>query len=171
MKRVGWLSFSIVALLILDQITKFVVRTNFFPGESKSVFASFFSFTYVKNPGVAFGFLAEAPEAWRRPLLLAIPLIACIWLAVLIWQNRKSPNWLLGVSYALIFAGALGNLIDRFYLGFVVDFFFFFFKSSHFPAFNIADSCISVAAALLILDFILEYRRTSKKGKCECCHH
>lgn len=171
MKRVGWLSFSILFLIVLDQVTKYIVRANFFPGDTKTVIASFFSFTYVRNPGVAFGFLADAPEQIRKPILLAIPLIACIWLAVLIWQNRKSSNLLLGVAYALIFAGAFGNLIDRFFLGYVVDFFDFYWKSSHFPAFNIADSCISIAAALLILDFILESRKPSKKDNCECCRH
>ncbi len=171
MKRVNWLSGLIVVTLILDQITKYIVHSKFFLGESRVVIDSFFSFTFVKNPGVAFGFMASAPENIRRPLLLAIPLIACVWLAVLIWQNRKSDNWLLGLAYALIFSGAFGNLIDRFFLGYVVDFFDFYWKDAHFPAFNIADSCISIAAVLLILDFILEFIKSKKKENCECCRH
>lgn len=169
MKRVSWLSSLIVVTLILDQISKYIVRVNFIVGESRSVLDSFFSFTYVKNPGVAFGFMATAPEQIRRPILLAIPVIACVWLAVLIWQNRKSDNWLLGLAYALIFSGALGNLIDRFILGYVVDFFDFYWKDAHFPAFNIADSCISIAAVLLILDFLLELKKSKKKESSECC--
>ena len=171
MKRVAWLSSLIVLMIGLDQLTKYLVRLYFFPNESKAIFSSFFSLTYVRNPGVAFGFLATAPENIRRPLLVLIPVVACIWLSVLIWQNRKTDNWLLGLAYALIFAGAFGNLIDRFALNYVVDFFDFFWGNAHFPAFNIADSCISIAAGLLILDFVLQLIAQKKKGDCECCRH
>jgi signal peptidase II len=169
MKRVKWLSALIIFTLIADQVTKYLVRAHFFLGDSKAILDSIFSLTYVRNPGVAFGFLATAPDNIRRPVLLAIPLIACVWLGVLIWQNRKSNNWILGLAYALIFSGAMGNLIDRFFLGYVVDFFDFYWGDAHFPAFNIADSCKSIAAALLILDFLLELKKNKKKETGECC--
>jgi signal peptidase II len=77
----------------------------------------------------------------------------------LIYSTREKDS-LLHVSYSLIFAGAIGNLIDRFYLGYVVDFLDFFWKHDHFPAFNIADSSISIAACLLIIDFLLHLKKT-----------
>lgn len=140
-------------ILVLDQVTKGIVRGNFSHGETVSVISGFFSFTYVRNPGAAFGFMANAPEMIRRPLFLLIPVIACVWLAVLVWQVREK-NRFLAYTYTLIWAGALGNLIDRFWLGYVVDFFDFYYGDWHYPAFNIADSAISIAAVLLIYDFL-----------------
>lgn len=153
-----WLCFlAILAIIVLDQVTKIYVANNFFLGETVTVIDGFFNFTYIRNPGSAFGFLADAHASIRRPLLLFIPVVACIWLLVLMWQTREE-NKLLLVTYSLIFAGAVGNLIDRFMYGYVIDFLDFYIKNSHFPAFNVADSSISIAAALLILDFARHYK-------------
>jgi signal peptidase II len=124
-----------------------------FLGESIPVIPNLFNLTYVRNPGAAFGMLAYAPDYIRTPLFFALPVLACFWLAYLIWTNRNK-NLLHCLSYSLIFAGAVGNLIDRFTMNYVVDFFDFFWGPHHFAAFNIADSAISIAAMILIVDLI-----------------
>ena len=143
----------VATIIILDQITKAVVQQKFFLGESVTVIQGLFSFTYVRNPGAAFGMLANSPDYIRTPLFFALPVIACFWLMYLAWSTRNT-NFLHCLSYSLIFAGAVGNLIDRFSMNYVVDFLDFYWGKNHFPAFNIADSVITIAAILLIYDFI-----------------
>ncbi|MBI2521362.1 MAG: signal peptidase II [Bdellovibrio sp.] len=147
----------IVGLIIIDQVSKNVIQARFHHGESLAVIKGFFSITYVRNPGAAFGFMANADDSVRKPLFLLIPIIACAWLVVLIWKTRDK-NKILFLSYGLILAGAIGNLIDRFLLGYVVDFADFHLMDHHFPAFNVADSAITIAAFLLIYDFLLEIK-------------
>lgn len=157
-KTISLLSVLIVGLIILDQVTKYAIRSKMYVGESFDIIKGLFSITYVRNPGAAFGFLATANDSIRKPLFLFLPVLACFWLCYLIWTSRNQ-NKLLCVSYSLILAGAVGNLIDRFLLGYVVDFLDFYWQMSHFPAFNVADSSISVAAGLLILDFFFQLKR------------
>jgi signal peptidase II len=152
------MSLMIAAIIIVDQLTKGAIQTKFTLGESIPLIDGFFNFTYVRNPGAAFGFMAEADGWIRKPLFLYVPVMACIGLIYFIWKTRHD-NALLCTAYSLIFAGAVGNLIDRFSLDYVVDFLDFHIGGSHFPAFNVADSAISIAAGILILDFILEVRR------------
>ena len=149
-------------IILIDQVTKGVVQAKFFLGESVPVVDGFFNFTYVKNPGAAFGFLASAPVEVRKFMFLLLPVIACVWLITLIWKTRHE-NLLLCTAYSLILAGAIGNLIDRFSMGYVVDFLDFYYGNNHFPAFNVADSSITIAAFLLIIDFVKEYQK--QRGK------
>ena len=155
---------TICFLVIADQLTKGAVQSSFSLGEVKPIIDGFFNFTYVQNPGAAFGFLANAHENIRKPLFLFLPVVACVWISVLLWKTRTS-NLILAWAYTLILAGAFGNLIDRFSMGYVVDFLDFYIGDQHFPAFNIADSAITVAAFLLIWDFILEFKRAKKSTK------
>ena len=144
-------------IILVDQITKGIVQSKFFLGETVPVIEGFFNFTYVKNPGAAFGFLAGASLEIRQFMFLLLPVLACVWLVTLIWKTRHE-NFLLCLAYSLILAGAIGNLIDRFSMGYVVDFLDFYYGSNHFPAFNFADSSITIAAFLLIIDFINEIK-------------
>lgn len=157
MARIWKLTLIIVAIILLDQFTKVYIQSQMYVGESHDVIKGFFSITYVRNPGAAFGFLATAHENIRKPLFLFLPVAACFWLVWLIWTSRKS-SLILSTAYSLILAGAVGNLIDRFYLGYVVDFLDFYWNDAHFPAFNVADSSITVAAFLLGIDFILQLK-------------
>lgn len=152
----------IATIVIVDQITKGLVQQKFFLGESVPVIPNFFHLTYVRNPGAAFGMLAYAPDYIRTPLFFALPVLACFWLLYLIWSTRNT-NFLHCLAYSLIFSGAVGNLIDRFTMNYVVDFFDFFWGTHHFAAFNIADSAISIAAVLLIVDLLFLSR---KKENC-----
>lgn len=158
MGRIWRLSLIIAAIIVVDQITKAAIQSQYYLGESTAVINGFFSITYVRNPGAAFGFLAQAPDSIRKPLFLLVPVLACFWLLYLIWTSRKGGA-LLSYAYALIFAGAVGNLFDRFSLGYVVDFLDFFYQDAHFPAFNVADSSITVAAFLLIIDFFINLKK------------
>jgi signal peptidase II len=153
MNRIFKMSVMMASIIILDQITKGLVQQKFFLGESVPVIDGFFHLTYVRNPGAAFGMFAYAPDYIRTPLFFALPVLACFWLLKLIWSTRNT-NFLHCLAYSLIFSGATGNLIDRFSMNYVVDFFDFFWGTHHFAAFNIADSAISIAATLLIIDLI-----------------
>jgi signal peptidase II len=143
----------ISTIIISDQITKGLIQQKFSLGESVPVINDLFHLTYVRNPGAAFGMLAYAPDYIRTPLFFILPVLACIWLVFLIWSTRNK-DFLHCLAYSLIFAGAVGNLIDRFSMNYVVDFFDFFLGTHHFAAFNIADSAISIAAIILIFDLI-----------------
>mgnify|MGYP000209276532 FL=1 len=158
MKRLFVFLFLIVAIIILDQWSKVYVMNNFYVGESYPVIKGLFNFTYVRNTGAAFGFGGQYPDWIRYTIFRALPVIACVWLFVLLLKSYKDKA-LISCAYTLIFAGAVGNLIDRFRLDYVVDMFHFYYKSSHFSVFNIADSAISVAAGLLIIDFFVERKK------------
>lgn len=153
-------------IVISDQITKAVIQERLYLGQAIKVIDGFFNITYVKNPGAAFGFMAGANESLRKFLFLLIPVLACFWLLYLIWGVRNK-NKLLCFAYSMILAGAIGNLIDRFTLGYVVDFLEFYLHKSYFPAFNVADSSISIAAGLLILDYIIDFKnKKNVTGSC-----
>lgn len=162
MNRIWKMSIMMSLIILIDQVTKGIVQAKFFIGETVVVVDGLFNFTYVKNPGAAFGFLAGAPVEVRQFMFLLLPVIACVWLVTLIWKTRYE-NFLLCLAYSLILAGAVGNLIDRFSMGYVVDFLDFYYGKNHFPAFNVADSSITIAAFLLIIDFINEIKNKRHK--------
>jgi len=138
--------------VLFDQWTKQVVIERFHLGESVSVMHGFFSLTYVRNTGAAFGFLASSNPSFRIPFFLMVPAVA---LMVFGYLFRKLPDHDLKTASALslVMGGAIGNLIDRVRFGYVVDFLDFHWNyQAHFPAFNIADSAICVGVGLLMLD-------------------
>ena len=118
------ISLIIISLLIIivDQWSKYVVAGSFYVGESIPVIDGFFNLTYVRNSGAAFGFGGQFDNWLRYTLFLGIPVIACVWLMVLMYKSVKGPL-ILSMAYSLILGGAIGNLIDRFRLDFVIDFF------------------------------------------------
>jgi signal peptidase II len=149
------------AIIIGDQLSKVAVQSSFYLGESIPMIDGLFNFTYVRNTGAAFGMGAGVPEFWRVTFFLVIPVIICGAIFYMLIKSLKGPLHLT-LSYSLILAGAIGNLIDRFSLGYVVDFFDFYWGTNHFPAFNIADSAITVAAFLLIYDALIYQPRLTK---------
>lgn len=159
MARFWALCLMMATLIIIDQLTKGAIQTNLFYGQSIPVIDGLFSIAYVKNTGAAFGFGAGGPEWFRQVFFLALPVFFCGWIFYLMVKTIKGA-FLISLAYALIIAGAVGNLIDRFSLGYVVDFLLFYWKeeANHFPAFNVADSCITIAAGLLIIDFFLQLK-------------
>lgn len=149
-----WLGIALLVLLI-DQFTKVLVLGAFQLGDSTPI-TSFFNLVRVHNHGAAFSFLAGA-GGWQRWLFTGIGVVAVLFM---LWMLRAHPGQkLFSLAIALILGGAVGNVVDRLLHGYVVDFLDFYWGAWHFPAFNVADSGISVGAALLILDEILRVRR------------
>ena len=151
--------FGLAALVIvLDQVTKWMVLENFVYGERREI-TSFLNLVLVYNKGAAFSMFASA-DGWQTPLLIVFALVAAVIVSYLIVRNRGKGVLCLGL--ALILGGALGNLIDRLRFGHVVDFLDFHAMGWHWPAFNVADSGITVGALLLILDgFVHHEKRAS----------
>ena len=136
------------AIVLADQATKSLVLGRFAPGERLEI-TGFFNLVLVFNKGAAFSFLAGA-GGWQTPLLVAFALIAAVVVSVLL--ARSPGRGLFSAGLALILGGAVGNVIDRLRFGHVVDFVDLHAAGWHWPAFNVADSAITVGAALLILD-------------------
>ncbi len=146
------------AIVILDQITKAAILKNFFIHESRPVIDGFFNLVYVMNPGAAFGFLANMSETFRYLFFIGITVLV---MALIIYYiaTSKSQNMLYVISLTLIFAGAVGNLIDRIRFGAVVDFLDVYIGTAHWPAFNVADSSITCGAVLMIWGMIIQRRK------------
>jgi signal peptidase II len=139
-----WLAAGVIAA---DQISKAAILATLREGDGRAV-TEFFSLILTYNTGAAFSFLATA-SGWQRWLLAGIAIIATIVIVVLL---RRGGSALYCTGLALILGGALGNLYDRLVLGKVVDFLLFHYDRWAYPAFNVADSAITVGAALIILD-------------------
>jgi len=144
-----------VAVVLADQATKAIVLSRFHPGEGVVV-TSYFNLVLVYNKGAAFSFLSDAP-GWQTPLLVGFAVVAIAVVAHLLW--RSPDRRVLSAGLALILGGALGNVIDRLRFGQVVDFLDFHAGGWHWPAFNVADSAITVGAVLLILDGLRKHER------------
>jgi signal peptidase II len=151
-----------VSALVLgvDQATKIYVDRSMALHSSITVIEHFFNITYLRNKGAAFGILADS--SFRLPFFILVSTVAVgVILAVIrkLREDHKLAAW----SLALIFSGALGNLIDRVRLGEVIDFLYFHWYEHYWPAFNVADSAICVGVFLLAVDMFLEERR-AKQG-------
>jgi signal peptidase II len=143
-----WFAIA-AALIILDQLVKWVVLGYFAARGPVQPVTGFFNLVLACNKGAAFSFLADAP-GWQTPLFSVFALVASVVVGVLIVRNPGKRLFCAGL--ALVLGGALGNLIDRLRIGCVVDFLDFHAAGWHWPAFNVADSAITVGAVLLILD-------------------
>ena len=149
-----WLVLALI-LLIADQFTKVLILGYYQLGDSTLV-TSFFNIVRVHNSGAAFSFLASA-SGWQRWFFTAVGVGAAVFI---IYMLRSHPGQkLFSFALACILGGAVGNVIDRLLYGYVVDFLDFHYAGTHVPAFNIADSAISIGAACLILDELLRVRR------------
>ena len=146
------------AIVLLDQVTKAAIVERFFKHESRPIIDGFFNLVYVMNPGAAFGFLAGASETFRYLFFIGITVLVIV-LIIYYIINSKSQNMLYLISLTLVFAGAVGNLIDRIRYGAVVDFLDFYIHTWHWPAFNVADSSITIGAVLMIIGMITQRRK------------
>jgi signal peptidase II len=145
-----WFSGS-AAIVAVDQLVKWIFLSKFVSGERLEV-TGFFNLVLVFNKGAAFSFLASAP-GWQTPVLAAVAIVASAVISVLILKNKNKRLFCSGL--ALILGGAVGNLVDRLRFGHVVDFLDFHALGWHWPAFNVADSAITVGAGILILEGFL----------------
>jgi signal peptidase II len=148
-----WLSGLVIAL---DQLTKRLVDASMQWYETIEL-VPFFQLTYLRNQGAAFSFLSQA-GGWQRWFFILLSVAASA--AISIWLKRLRPDqrWE-AIAWALVLGGALGNLIDRIAYGYVIDFLDVFYREWHWPAFNVADSAITVGVIMLLVDAI-RVRRT-----------
>ena len=150
-----WLVWALV-LFIADQFTKTLILGAYQLGDATPV-TGFFNIVRAHNTGAAFSFLADA-GGWQRWGFTAFGLVAALFI---VWQLRQHPGQrLFAFSLSSILGGAIGNVVDRLQHGYVVDFLDFHLRGWHFPAFNVADSAITVGAACLILDELLRVRKS-----------
>lgn len=142
-----------LTLVALDQISKFLIDRGIALYENVTVIPGFFNLTHIHNSGAIFGIFSRNPS---RLTSILLPVLSLAALALVIYYFLKTPpsEKLMKISLTLILAGALGNQIDRFLRGYVIDFLDVYIKNWHWPTFNVADSCISCGAVLLILTFI-----------------
>jgi signal peptidase II len=149
-----WLGLAFIIILV-DQFTKVLIVGYYRLGDS-TVVTGFFNVVRAHNTGAAFSFLADA-SGWQRWFFTGLGLVAA---AVIVWMLKSHAGQrLFGFALACVLGGAIGNVIDRVLHGYVVDFLDFHSHGYHFPAFNVADSAITVGAACLILDEFLRVRR------------
>ncbi len=146
----------VLAIVVLDQVTKQIVIDRFHYGESISVIPEFFNLTYVRNTGAAFGLLANANPAFRIPFFVLVP-FAALFAIGMIFRKLPAQDVKLSTALSLVIGGAVGNLIDRVVYNYVIDFLDFHWKLQyHFPAFNVADISICVGVGILMLDLLFE---------------
>lgn len=159
MNRIFALGAIAILLILADQVSKAAIVDSIAYGDSIKVIDGFFNLAHVRNSGAAFGMGQGSSEIVRQIFFLFLPVAFSLWILVLFYKTVKGPMHN-SIAYALIIAGATGNLIDRFRLGYVVDMFMFYWKKEehHFHVFNVADSCVTVAAFLLIYDYYLQLK-------------
>ena len=149
-----WLGLALL-ILIADQFTKVLILGAYRLGDSTAI-TSFFNIVRAHNTGAAFSFLAAA-SGWQRWLFTAIGVGATVFI---VWMLRShSGQKMFSFALACILGGAIGNVVDRLLHGYVVDFLQFHWRGWYFPAFNVADSAITIGAVCLILDELLRVRR------------
>ena len=154
-----WLLWALV-IIGVDQITKQMILSHYQHGDWTPI-TGFFNIVRAHNTGAAFSFLAGG-SGWQRWLFVAIGVIATV---LIVWQLRKHPGEkMFCLSLSSILGGAIGNVVDRLQHGYVVDFLDFYWGSSHFPAFNVADMGITLGAILLILDEVLRAKRAKNQS-------
>jgi len=142
-----WFTIA-AAIVVADQVTKYAV-VQYFAANKAVALAPFLNLVLVYNPGAAFSFLSDA-AGWQRFFFIAIAVIASAWIVYLL---RKYPHQrLFALALALVLAGAIGNVIDRIFVGAVIDFVDVHAYGYHWPAFNVADSAITCGAVLLVWD-------------------
>jgi signal peptidase II len=152
-------------IIVLDQLVKLYVHTDFALGESHPVLPGLFHITYVRNTGAAFGIFRDYPDIFRQLFFLSMPPIAAVIILFMLRSVENSDRWQV-FALSLIFGGAIGNYIDRLRFGYVIDFLDFHYKEVWaYPAFNIADSAIVVGVGLLLLIMTLRDRAAKRAAR------
>jgi len=146
----GWVAI----IVVLDRLTKIIVDRSMPLHHSVPIIDGLFNLTYVRNTGAAFGIFAGSHEAFRLPFLILVSILALGFVVVMLKRLRDEETGLI-TALAFIIGGALGNLVDRVLYGEVIDFLDFYWSHYHWPAFNLADSCITVGV-LITLYYLIQ---------------
>ena len=155
LRLLHWLAIALL-IVLADQFTKLLIVGSMQLGDSRMV-TEFFNIVRAHNSGAAFSFLADA-SGWQRWFFTGLGSVAAVFMVWLL--NSHTGEKLFCFAITLVLGGAVGNVIDRVLYGYVVDFLDFHWMAMHFPAFNVADSAITLGATCLILDEILRVRRS-----------
>ena len=147
-------------VVLLDRWTKHIVAVRIALYSNIQIIPGFFRLTHTENTGAAFSLFADSPSHWKTVMLISFSLVAMIVVSVLLWKQKR-PAGTTGVALSLILGGAFGNLWDRVASGRVVDFLDVYYKTYHWPVFNLADSAIVVGASLLVLEILLGSPKTA----------
>ena len=150
----GWLALALI-VIALDQFSKLMVVDSFAYGEGL-IITPYFNLVHVLNHGAAFSFLAGA-GGWQRWFFTALAAVISVWLIIMIRRHQR--EFLQPLAFTLILGGAIGNVIDRVRIGAVIDYLDFHAAGYHFPAFNLADSAITLGVILMLLQQLLESRK------------
>ena len=163
MRRRSGYALIIGSVVVLDQVTKTLVKQLMLLHESRTLIEGILSLTYVQNRGAAFGILSDADLPYQSWMFSIVSLLALIAIAIYAVRLPHSDR-LAQTALSLVMGGACGNLIDRARHGYVIDFVDVYWKGHHWPAFNVADSCISVGVCLLLLDILRSPSTESNKS-------
>lgn len=144
------LALAPLTIVAVDQVTKFWVTGRMDLFESRAVLPGFFSITYVRNPGAAFGLFAEMGDLTRMAILVGVSVVA-VGLLTAFFLRSPHADRVSRVAAVLVMGGAVGNLIDRIRFGEVIDFLDVYLGAYHWPAFNVADSCITIGIGLFVV--------------------
>jgi signal peptidase II len=147
------LLITVGIVVLCDQITKLYVDAVMWPYQSITIIDNYFDITYIRNPGGAFGLFAHAERWIVRPLLLGLSAVAIV-IILLMYRSTPTDRIIVRLAFALIMGGAIGNLIDRVRFDEVIDFLDVHWYQYHWPAFNVADSAITVGVAILCWDLL-----------------
>ena len=150
-----------VLVIIIDQLTKQWIMANFALYEQQNIIPGFFDLVYVTNTGAAFGFMAGSKNMLRQLFFVGVAITALIFI-VYAYGHLKRQGKIFPYALGLIGGGAIGNLIDRLRFGSVVDFLDFYVGNYHWPAFNAADSAITIGAGLFLLGTLLQHREEKR---------
>ena len=151
-----WIATAIV-IFLADQFTKVMIIGNFQLGDSQPVVQGWFNLVRAHNTGAAFSFMASA-DGWQRWLFTGIGLVAAILIIFLLKSNATQKLFAFALTFIL--GGAIGNVFDRIMYGYVIDFLDFYWSGIHFPAFNLADSAITLGAICLFVDEMLRVKKS-----------
>ena len=157
--------FAIILLVVgCDQLTKVWILQNFALYDSTVIIPGLFNLTFLRNTGAAFGMFAGQAAWWRQLFFIGVAVVALV--VILFMQRKLGPqNPMYTISLGLIGGGAIGNLIDRVLYGSVVDFLDVYIGSHHWPAFNVADSAITVGVCIFLLTQFSEDRKAKREQK------
>ncbi|MBN2245357.1 MAG: signal peptidase II [Candidatus Aminicenantes bacterium] len=159
MMRIKYYYLLILGIVAIDHLTKFMIVANLSQFQSITIIPGFFKLVHVKNNGAVFGFLSNSGKPWVFTVLTIVSSMALL-LVIYYFHIVSAKDKVFKFALALILAGALGNLIDRIIRGYVVDFLHFYVKKWQWPSFNLADSCITIGAIILLYIFFIRKKET-----------
>ena len=164
-QRPGLKPFFLIAVLfaLADQTIKQIVDKTFVLGEFRAVIPGFFNLVYLRNSGGAFSILDGLPPLWGR-LFFICATVAALAFVLYLYRSHPPGNLWGRAGMILVFGGGLGNLVDRVAYGEVIDYLLFYYEQYHWPAFNLADSVITVGVGLMIVDLLRSPAEAALKG-------